>query len=135
MAIIGGYIFLRSYIEFVKTPSHQKNYTRHFTDMMFLVLLVYPDSWFLFLAVLYAFLAPSMLELYKMEEERKKHTRMLNLLWSGSNNILAFFSLGIVIHYLILGLDPINPIWIAILYVLFQKVNSQLKDPKKQIQD
>ena len=129
MVIIGGYIFLRSYVEFVRTPICQKNYTRHFTDMIFLVLIVYPDSWFLFLAVLYAFLAPSMLQLYSIMALEEESIRTLDLLWSGANNILAFFSFGIALHYLILGFDPINPIWIVILYVLYQRVFSKVKSP------
>jgi hypothetical protein len=121
--ILGGFIIFRSYIQFVKTPESQKNYLRHFTDMMFVVLLVYPDSWFLFLAVWYAFLAPSMLHLYGKESLPEKESRRLDILWLGANNLLAFFSFGIVIHYLILGFDPINPIWLAILYVMYTQIS------------
>ncbi|MFW9803098.1 MAG: glycosyltransferase family 87 protein [Candidatus Thorarchaeota archaeon] len=121
MLIIGAFIFLRSYIRFVRTPSSEKNYLHHFADMIFLFLLVYTDSWFLFLAVLYAFLAPSMLQLYHTCEGNEGETRRLDLLWSGSNNLLAFFSIGIVLDFFVLGLDPINPIWIAVLYVLYQR--------------
>jgi len=115
--IVGGFIFLRSYILFVKTPLEKKNYLHHFADMTFLILLVYPDSWFLFLAVWYAFLAPSMLELYKSHDDN----RTMDLLWSGANNLLAFFTIGILIHYLLLGFDPIIPIWLTILYVLYHQ--------------
>jgi hypothetical protein len=118
IAIIGGFIFLRSYILFLRTPSSEKKYLRHFADMSFLILLVYPDSWFLFLAIWYAFLAPSMLELYKTHDEN----RTMDILWSGSNNLLAFFTIGIVLHYLVLGFDPTIPIWLTILYVLYQRV-------------
>jgi len=121
MLIIGAFIFLRSYIRFVRTPSSEKNHLHHFTDMIFLFLLVYTDSWFLFLAVLYAFLAPSMLQLYSKCEAIGNETRYLDLLWSGSNNILAFFSVGIILDFLVLGVDLINPIWIAILYLLYQR--------------
>ncbi|MFW9965171.1 MAG: glycosyltransferase 87 family protein [Candidatus Sifarchaeia archaeon] len=126
MLIIGVLIFLRSYIRFVGTPPSEKNYLNHFTDMIFLFLLVYTDSWFLFLAVLYAFLAPSMLQLYSICETNEIETRYLDLLWSGSNNILAFFSVGIVLDFLVLGLDPINPIWIAILYLLYQRESCRI---------
>lgn len=128
MLVIGGYIFLRSIIEFVRTPTYQKDYTHHFTDMIFLVLIVYPDSWFLYLAVLYAFLAPSTLHLYSKMASKESSDSSLDFLWSGSNNILAFFSFGIVLHYLVLGFDPINPIWIVILYILYQRVYSKLKE-------
>ena len=117
--IIGGFIFLKSYIRFVRTPFEKKNYLHHFTDMTFLILLVYPDSWFLFLAVWYAFIAPSMLELYNSRAD----DRNMDLLWSGANNLLGFFTIGILLHYLILGFDPIIPVWLVILYVLYHRVS------------
>ena len=121
--ILGGFIFFRSYIRFVKTPQNQKNYLRHFVEMTFLVLLVYPDSWFLFLAVWYAFLAPSMLHLYNSDSVLERDSRRLDYLWSGANNLLAFFSIGIILQYLILGFDPIIPIWLTILYVLYDHIS------------
>lgn len=119
--IIGGVIFLGSYLRFLRTPQTQKSFLHHFTDMTFLILLVYPDSWFLFLAVWYAFLAPSMLTLYNSQLISDEEMKSLDLLWSGSNNLLAFFSIGIVIHYLVLGFDPTIPLWLLILYLLFQR--------------
>ena len=121
MLVIGSFIFMRSYYRFVRTPASEKNYLHHFTDVIFLFLLVYAESWFLFIAVLYAFLAPSILQLYHTCEVNESENRTLDLLWSGSNNLLAFFSIGIVLDFLILGFDPINPIWIAILYILYQR--------------
>jgi hypothetical protein len=121
MLIIGSIIFIRSYIRFVRTPASEKNYLHHFTDVIFLFLMVYTESWFLFIAVLYAFLAPSMLQLYSICETNDADTRHLDFLWSGSNNLLAFFSIGIVLDFFVLGLDPINPIWIAVLYILYQR--------------
>ncbi|MFW9809772.1 MAG: hypothetical protein ACFFE6_10385 [Candidatus Thorarchaeota archaeon] len=125
IVILGGFIFLRSYTKFVRTPSGKKNYLHHFTDMTFLILLVYPDSWFLFLAVWYAFMAPSMLELFNS----KADDRNMDILWSGANNLLAFFTIGILIHYLLLGFDPIIPIWLTILYVLYHRYQEYLRDP------
>lgn len=122
IAVIGGVIFFRSYLRFIRAPRMNKSFLEHFTEVTFLVLLVYPDSWFLFLAVWYAFLAPSMLSLFNSDLISGKKMKKLNLLWSGSNNLLAFFWIGIVIHYLILGFDPIIPIWLLILYVLYQRV-------------
>ena len=124
--ILGGFIFLRSYLRFIRTPEVQKNYLHHFADMMFLILLVYPDSWFLFLAIWYAFLAPSMLELYNSSSILGKEIRFLDILWSGANNLLAFFFFGIILYYLVLGFDPINPIWIVILYILYHRVSKRL---------
>lgn len=120
--ILGGFIFFRSYVRFVRTPAAQKNYLHHFADMMFLVLLVYPDSWFLFLAAWYAFLGPSMLQIYSGKRFQEEGTRSLDMLWSGANNLLAFFSIGILLHYLVLGFDPIIPIWLIILYILYHRV-------------
>ncbi|MFX1271329.1 MAG: hypothetical protein ACFFAX_06550 [Promethearchaeota archaeon] len=120
MLVIGSFIFVRSYYRFVRTPASEKNYLHHFTDVIFLFLMVYAESWFLFIAVLYAFLAPSMLQLYACEVNGSEK-RYLDLLWSGSNNLLAFFSIGIALDFLLLGFDPINPIWIAILYILYQR--------------
>jgi hypothetical protein len=124
---IGGIIFFRSCFRFLRTPRTQKSFLLHFTDMAFLVLLVYPDSWFLFLAVWYAFLAPSMLSLYNSPLVSKEKMRKLDLLWSGSNNLLAFFWIGILIHYLILGFDPTIPIWLLILYILYQQVITRVE--------
>ncbi|MFW9965301.1 MAG: hypothetical protein ACFFCX_17135, partial [Candidatus Sifarchaeia archaeon] len=120
--ILGGLLFFRSYIRFITTPNTQKNYLHHFTDMMFLVLLVYPDSWFLFLAVWYAFIGPSMLQMYSDKKVLEQGTRTLDILWSGANNLLAFFSIGIILHYLVLGFDPVIPIWLIILYILYHRV-------------
>ena len=121
ITVIGGVIFSKSYLRFIRAPLMKKSYLQHFTEMTFLVLLVYPDSWFLFLAVWYAVLAPSMLSLYNAPLESGEEMRKLDLLWSGSNNLLAFFWIGILIHYLILGFDPIIPIWLLILYILYQR--------------
>ena len=120
--ILGGFLFFKSYVRFATTPNTQKNYLHHFTDMMFLVLLVYPDSWFLFLAVWYAFLGPSMLQMYSNKRILEEETRTLDILWSGANNLLAFFTIGIILHYLVLGFDPIIPIWLIILYILYHRV-------------
>jgi len=117
--VLSGFIFLRSYAKFVTAPSGKKDYLHHFTDMSFLILLVYPDSWFLFLAVWYTFMAPSMLELYKSRGD----DRNIDRLWSGSNNLLGFFTIGILLHYLILGFDPLIPVWLVILYVLYHRVS------------
>jgi hypothetical protein len=124
--VIGGVIFFRSYLRFLRTPQIRKSFLLHFTDMTFLVLLVYPDSWFLFLAVWYAFLAPSMLSLYNTPSISEKEMRKLDLLWSGSNNLLGFFWIGILIHYLVLGFDPIIPIWLLILYILYQQAITRI---------
>ncbi|MDF1541158.1 MAG: glycosyltransferase family 87 protein [Candidatus Thorarchaeota archaeon] len=121
MLVIGSFIFITSYYRFVRTPASEKNYLHHFTDVIFLFLMVYAESWFLFIAVLYAFLAPSLLQLYSTCESNESDTRRIDFLWSGSNNILAFFSIGIVLDFLVLGFDPINLIWIAILYILYQR--------------
>ncbi|MFW9887787.1 MAG: hypothetical protein ACFFER_06370, partial [Candidatus Thorarchaeota archaeon] len=123
MLVLGGFIFLRSYLRFLKSPKDAKDYLHHFADMMFLVLLVYPDSWFLFLAFLYAFLGPSMLKLYASDLKPENNTRRVDILWHGANNLLALFPLGIALHYLVLGFDPINPVWIAILYLLYHRGN------------
>ncbi|MFW9837981.1 MAG: hypothetical protein ACFFE7_10700 [Candidatus Thorarchaeota archaeon] len=125
--ILGGGIFLRSYTRFVRTPLEKKNYLHHFTDMTFLILLVYPDSWFLFLAVWYAFLAPSMLELYTYHDDNQA----MDILWSGSNNLLAFFTIGILLHYLLLGFDPIIPIWLLILYFLYHRLSNSVYSVRK----
>ncbi|MDH4212660.1 MAG: hypothetical protein OEV85_01965 [Candidatus Thorarchaeota archaeon] len=121
--ILGGFLFFRSYVRFVKTPPNQKDYLRHFVEMTFLILLVYPDSWFLFLAIWYAFLAPSMLHLYNSDSVSEMNLRKLDYLWSGANNLLAFFSIGIILHYLILGFDPIIPIWLTILFILYDRIS------------
>ena len=134
--ILGGFLFLRSYVLFITTPNLQKSYLHHFADMMFLVLLVYPDSWFLFLAIWYAFLGPSMLQMYSDKRILNEGTRTLDLLWSGANNLLAFFSIGIILHYLVLGFDPIIPIWLIILYVLYHRVfahGAHLSQPSSPI--
>ena len=122
MLVLGFGLFMISYVRFVKAPETQKKYIHHFSEMMFLVLLVYPDSWFLFLGVWYAFLAPSMIYLFSNQNLSEKEMHTLDILWSGSNNLLAFFSFGIVIHYLVLGIDPINPIWLLILYLLHHRL-------------
>ncbi|MBN2229117.1 MAG: DUF2029 domain-containing protein [Candidatus Thorarchaeota archaeon] len=121
---LGGYIFSRNYISFIRSPMDKKRYTHHFASMMFLVLLVYPDSWFLFLSFWYALLAPSMLQLYSSPTLQEGEKRKLDTLWAGSNNLLAFFSIGIVLYYLVLGLDPITPIWLIVLYVLYQRISN-----------
>lgn len=123
--ILGGFIFLRSFSVFVRAREDQKNHVRHFTEMMFLVLLVYPDSWFLFMAVWYALLGPSMLQLYGCCSHLKGEIRNLDILWSGANNLLAFFSIGVVLYYLVLGFDPVIPIWLTVLYVLYERILSQ----------
>jgi hypothetical protein len=128
--VIGGIVFFSSYLRFLRSPPTEKQYLHHFTDMTFLILLVYPDSWFLFLAVWYAFMAPSMLDLYNSPSIPEKEMRRLDILWSGSNNLLAFFFFGILLHYLLLGFDPIVPIWLLILYILFQQLRRSIKEGK-----
>jgi len=124
--LLGGFVFGMSYIRFLRTPNGDKKYIHHFADMMFLVLLIYPDSWFLFLAIWYAFYAPAVLDLYnspKLQED----IRSIDILWSGGNNLIAFFTIGILLHYLILGFDPIIPLWILGLYILYQRISTKIQ--------
>ncbi len=112
-------IFVVSYNRFINTPLSSKKHVIHFAEMMFLILLVYPDSWFLFLAIWYPLLGPSMLLLYDSKRLVKIDEKRVDLLWSGSNNLLAFFWIGVILHYLVLGFDPVDPIWLLALYFLF----------------
>jgi hypothetical protein len=130
MLVLSGIIFMKSFIRFIRVPNAEKKYVLHFTEMAFLFLLVYPDSWFLFLAFWYAFLGPSMVVLYAQHEGHPRKVHLLDKLFSGSNNLLAFFVGGVLIHYLVLGFDPFIPIILLILYVLFQ----MLLDPPNEIE-
>jgi hypothetical protein len=126
--LLGGFVFGMSYIRFLRTSNGNKKYVHHFADMMFLVLLIYPDSWFLFLAIWYAFYAPAVLDLYNSNKlQNEEDTRLVDILWSGGNNLIAFFTIGILLHYLFLGFDPIIPLWVLGLYILYQRMTSKIK--------
>lgn len=112
-------IFIISYSRFVNTPHESKRYIMHFAEMMFLILLVYPDSWFLFLAIWYTILGPSILILYTSYDLNPAKQKIIDIFWSGSNNLLAFFWIGVILHYFVLGFDPIGSIWLLSLYILF----------------
>jgi len=129
--ILGGFVFGMSYVRFLRTPNDEKKYIHHFADMMFLVLLIYPDSWFLFLAIWYAFYAPAVLDLYNSQKLKGEDERLVDILWSGGNNLIAFFTIGILLHYLILGFDPIIPLWVLSLYILYQRLTSKIQANSK----
>ncbi len=125
--LLGGFVFGMSYIRFLRTPNSEKKYIHHFADMMFLVLLIYPDSWFLFLAIWYAFYAPAILDLYNSPKLKEKDERLVDILWSGGNNLIAFFTIGILLYYLILGFDPVIPLWVLSLYIIYQRMTSKIQ--------
>jgi len=129
--LLGGFVFGISYVRFVRTPNKKKRYIHHFADMMFLVLLIYPDSWFLFLAIWYAFYAPAILDLYNSPKLRGEDERLIDVLWSGGNNLIAFFTIGILLHYLILGFDPLIPLWVLSLYIIYQRMTSKIQNNSK----
>lgn len=119
IALLSLIILSMSYRRFINTPNSSKKYITHFSEMIFLIVLVYPDSWFLFLAILYSVLGPSILMLYKSLPASSSKEKWLDFIWSGSNNLVAFFWIGVVLYYLVLGFDPLVPIWLLVLYLLF----------------
>jgi hypothetical protein len=125
MISLGSIIFFKSYHRFVNTPDSSKQYVHHFSEIMFLVLLVYPDSWFLFLAIWYSVFGPSMLVLYNTESVIQNSEKLLDILWSGANNLIAFFTIGVLLHYLVLGFDPTIPLWLISLYIIFQNIQGR----------
>ncbi|TFG34862.1 hypothetical protein EU527_01430 [Candidatus Thorarchaeota archaeon] len=137
MLAMSLFIFFISYSRFVNTPQESKKYILHFAEMLFLVLLIYPDSWFLFLAIWYTVLGPSMLLFYNSYDSSQTEHKVTDILWAGSNNLLAFFWIGVLLHYLVLGFDPIGPIWLLLVYVLFiylvKRPNKLLKHNKDQL--
>ncbi|MHA3963229.1 MAG: glycosyltransferase 87 family protein [Candidatus Thorarchaeota archaeon SMTZ1-45] len=122
MIVIGGSLLVISYRRFIVTENSEKKYVQYFAEMAFLLLLVYPDSWFLFLAIWYTLLGPSILILYKENISQSREEKLIDTLWSGANNLLAFFTIGVVLHYLVLGFDPVIPLWLVVLYILYQKL-------------
>jgi hypothetical protein len=129
--LLGGFVFGMSYVRFLRTPNEEKRYIHHFADMMFLVLLIYPDSWFLFLAIWYAFYAPAILDLYNSPKIQGEDERLVDILWSGGNNLIAFFTIGILLYYLILGFDPVIPLWVLSLYIIYQRMTSKIQNNSK----
>ncbi len=121
IVFLGGFLFFRSYRRFIGIPNPEKQYTHHFAEGTFILLLVYPDSWFLFLAIWYSLLGPSILILYNENKAQPKTEKLLDTLWSGANNLLGFFTIGVILYYIVLGFDPVIPSWLVILYILHQK--------------
>ena len=120
MAGIALPIFLIGYVRYMRSNRGGAFRVHFYGEMLFLVLIVYLDSWFLFLAIWYTVLGPSLLMLY--ETERKPNTTVwIDRTWTTANSILGFFAVGIVLHYLVFGFDPFIPPLLLVAYYCYER--------------
>ena len=96
-------------------------------EAIFIVLFIYPDSWFLYFVFWWAFFVP----MYSKFKARQ-HEMGIDVISNKRNHIIfheipkfcmIYFSFGIILHYLLIGMDPITPILLLIFMVFYQIVS------------
>lgn len=125
-------LFLLSYERYLRASDGETRHVYFFSEMLFLLLIVYPDSWFLFLAIWYAILGPSLLVLYNTRKE-SADVILVDRTWTIANSLLGYFAVGVVFHYLVLGFDPVIPPLLVAAFYFYERAlrssNRRLANP------
>jgi hypothetical protein len=81
---------------------------------MLILLLAYPDSWFLYLLFYFAPMIPAILNIEaQIGSLYPKSIKMIKYL---TKIMQLYFAVGVILHYLIFGFDPLTPVLLGILY-------------------
>lgn len=120
-------LFILIYRRYLATRIGEARHVHFFAQILFLLLIVYTDSWFLFLAIWYAILGPSLLLLYHTEGGTG-NTTPIDRTWTIANSLLGYFVFGIVIHYLVLGFDPLIPPLLVIAFYYHELALGRVSD-------
>lgn len=122
-------LFVPVYFLFLISPKSTISYVAYFDFAILIVLLAYPDSWFLYLIFHLALFIPTMaqIECTFIEHEFQKSRTLAGYL---TKWLIVYFVFGVICHYVLFGFDPITPSLLLIIYVSFYHL--QVEFFKKQ---
>jgi hypothetical protein len=129
MFIIAGILYIGPYIYYLTSPRSKPNLTFYFTYSMLILLLAYPDSWFLYLLFFFAFLIPPMLQMEQQFNMRFSNAMMA--LKQLVKYLQIYFFVGVILHYVILGFDPITPMMVLGIYILLMFLHRKFQKEEK----
>ncbi|MFX1275431.1 MAG: glycosyltransferase 87 family protein [Promethearchaeota archaeon] len=112
-------------ILFYLMPNNEKNYSMFFGMAMLIMLITFTDSWFLNFLIWYMISLPGLLKLEEdlkniiSDKNKRKFKQTYKMIYRISQYGTLFFGIGVVIGLTIFPIDPILPIFLLILYILF----------------
>ncbi len=119
-----GLFFIIAFVKFLLVRNDDSVMFIFFHESIFIVLFIYPDSWFLYFVFWWAFFVP----MYNKFKARQKEIG-IDIVNNKRNFILfheipefcmVYFSIGVILHYVLIGLDPITPILLLMYMVIYQ---------------
>lgn len=123
------------YIRFVLTPQEKVKITYFFEEALLVLLLVYSDSWFLYFVIWYAPLVPMIgdLDRFARKTDRKVQIWFFRKI---AKFHMIYFSIGVVLYYVVLGYDPVTPPILLAFYLfsehlIWKKHKYDMADGKK----
>jgi hypothetical protein len=134
MLVISGLLFIVPYCIFLFRPKSLSQFSYFFTYAMLVVLIAYPDSWFLYILFFFVFFLPSILQMEQFYgEQQRKGIIIVKYL---TKILQLYFAVGVVLHYIILGYDPLTPSILLLIYGLFLYLHiTYLKNQSGRIKD
>jgi hypothetical protein len=110
--------------QYLKASKDHLNYSLYFTFAMLIVLLAYPDSWFLYLLFFFGTMIPDLTskDLHYNPIQNVKFLTLKQLV----KYLEVYFFVAIIIYYLIGKFDPLTPILLIGVYVLECYFNSKV---------
>jgi len=116
--VITSIFFLPVYYRYLSLPKSRTSFAASFDFAILIVLLAYPDSWFLYLIFHLALFLPAMGELensFQKNQFQKIRTVTVYL----TKWLEVYFFIGVICHYVLFGFDPITPILLLIIFITF----------------
>ncbi len=119
-----GLFFLIALFKFVLVRKEDTFMFIFFHEAIFIVLFIYPDSWFLYFVFWWAFFVP-MYNKFKAKQQEigidiTTNKRNFILFHEIPEFCMIYFSIGVVFHYVLIGIDPITPILLLVYMVIYQ---------------
>ncbi|UYP44094.1 hypothetical protein NEF87_000379 [Candidatus Lokiarchaeum ossiferum] len=141
MIILAAILFGFIYGIFLIIPLHKRNYSMFFGLSHLILLIVYPDSWFLYFHIWFFVALPGILNIEDAlnrkadnlkQKQKQKMLTSSKIIFIICNYGMVYFTLGIVIAMLLTEIDIIFPILLLILlYVILWQLILFLKIPEE----
>jgi hypothetical protein len=137
--IIITFMFLTpGFLLYLLQENSTRKYTYYYSYATLVLLLAYPDSWFLYILIWYAVSLPGWAELGQMitnDPEEKPHFLSIRywLLTKIVNYNMLYFTAGVICFYLLLGFDPFAAPSLVVGYIVFFSLHVTSLESRPQI--
>lgn len=115
-------LYLPPYVAYVRTPKADISLAVYYGYAFLVLLLAYPDAWFLYMLIWYVVQFPAFFQLasyFRGARERRFRWVMIKI----GKYASVYFSVGVAIHYLLLGWDPVTPTLLAVYYAGYWRLH------------